>query len=216
MMKGLITRKIGMTRVFQPDGAVVAATELRVEPNTVIRLRTRDKDGYDAVVLGVGGKKWKTRKGKEHVRYRAMKEFMLESLDGVSVGSMFDASSIPAKSLVTITGFSKGKGFQGVMKRHGFAGGPATHGSHFKREPGSIGMRNKPGKIFKGHRMAGRMGGDRITLKHRSVVWSDSGSGVIAIGGAVPGARGSLVYVTVEAAPPDEKKQGGVSSASSK
>jgi large subunit ribosomal protein L3 len=187
-----------MSRIFLDNGDCVPVTYLTVEPNTVVRIKRKEKDGYDAVVLGVGAKTWKTRKGKELVRFMHQKEWQVESLDGMEQGKTLTLELIPAESLVTICGTGKGKGFQGVMKRHHFGGGPATHGSHFKREPGSVGMRTKPGRILKGHRMAGRMGGEQVTLKHRMVMALDPEKNVIAVSGPVPGPRGSAVYLTVE------------------
>ena len=201
MSSGLIARKVGMSRVFLPTGEAVPVTYLSVEPNVVVRTKTKEKDGYNAVVLGIGAKKWKTRKGKEHTRYRVQKEWQVESLDGLEQGKNLTAETLPAETLITITGISKGKGFQGVMRRHGFAGGPATHGSHFKREPGSVGMRQQPGRIFKGHRMAGHMGNEQITIKHREIITSDAEKGVIGVKGPVPGPNGATVFLTKEASP---------------
>jgi large subunit ribosomal protein L3 len=198
MSTGLIARKLGMSRVFLPTGEAVAVTYLQVEPNTIIRTKTADKDGYNAVVLGIGAKQWKTRKGKEHTRFAFQKEWRVESLEGLEAGKTVTAEIVPAESFVTITSISKGKGFQGVVKRHHFAGGPASHGSHFKREPGSVGMRARPGRIFKGHRMAGHMGNERVTIRHRPVVTVDAERGVIAVKGPVPGPNGAAVYVTKE------------------
>ena len=103
--------------------------------------------------------------------------------------------------MVTINGVSKGKGFQGVVRRHGFGGGPASHGSHFKREPGSIGMRTDPGRVFKGHPMAGHMGLETLTLKHRAIIVSDSDKNLVAVKGPVPGPAGSHVFLTLESSP---------------
>lgn len=200
MSSGLIARKIGMSRVFLPTGEAIPVTYLAVEPNIVIRTKTKAKDGYDAVVLGIGGKKWKTRKGNEHVRYAFQKEWKVDSLDGLEPGKSITAE-ILADASVTVSGTSKGKGFQGVVRRHHFAGGPATHGSHFKREPGSVGMRQQPGRIFKGHRMAGHMGNETVTVRNRSVVNVDLEKGVIAIKGPIPGSNGSAVYLTKESSP---------------
>jgi large subunit ribosomal protein L3 len=199
-MAGLIARKLGMSRVFL-DGAATPVTYLRVEPNTVVRMKSKEKDGYNAVVLGVGPKIVKTRKGKEHRRFSVMKEWRIESIDGMAAGSLVTVETIPEKSLVTVTGVSKGKGFQGVVKRHKFAGGPGSHGSHFKREPGSVGMREIPGRIHKGKRMAGRMGGDTVTVHGRSVMICDKENGVIAVKGPIPGPNGSPVYLTIETLP---------------
>jgi len=199
MSSGLIAKKVGMSRVFLPTGEAVPVTYLSIEPNIVVRTKTKLKDGYDAIVLGIGSKMWKSRKGKENVRYAKQKEWKVESLDGLDAGTELKADQLEENSLVTITGTSKGKGFQGVMRRHGFAGGPATHGSHFKREPGSIGMRNKPGRVFKGHPMAGHMGDETITIQHRPVMVVDTAKGVIAIKGPIPGPNGSTVFITKEA-----------------
>jgi large subunit ribosomal protein L3 len=197
-MKGIIAKKIGMSRVFRENGEEIPVTYLLVEPNTVVRTREKGRDGYDAVVLGVGAKRWKTRKGLEHTRYSLEKEFVVDSLEGIEIGTSVTAECIPAESLVTVVGVSKGKGFAGVIKRHNFSGGPWTHGSHHHREPGSVGMCAKPGRVLKGKRLPGRMGKDQITLKHRSVVLSDPKEGVIAIKGPVPGASGSAVILQLE------------------
>ncbi len=200
-MSGLIARKVGMSRAFLPTGESVPVTYLRIEPNIVVRTKTTEKDGYNAVVLGIGARAWKTRKGAERVRYARQKEWKVESLDGLEPGKTLSAETIPADSMVTVQGTSKGKGFQGVMKRHHFGGGPASHGSHFKREPGSVGMRTDPGRILKGHPMAGHMGLDTVTVKHLPVISVDGAEGVIAVKGPVPGPNGSIVYVTAEVAP---------------
>ncbi len=200
-MIGLIARKVGMSRIFSATGESMPVTYLSIEPNTIVRTKSKEKDGYDAVVLGVGAKPWKSRKGKDNVRYARQKEWKVDSLDGMEPGKMLTSELLPTESIVTITSVSKGKGFQGVMRRHHFAGGPASHGSHFKREPGSIGMRTDPGRILKGHRMAGHMGNEQVTLQHRPVVASDSAKGIIAIKGPVPGPNGAIVFVTKEATP---------------
>ena len=176
-------------------------TYLHVEPNIVVRTKTEEKDGYNAIVLGMVPKMWKSRKGKEHTRFMYQKEWRVPSLDGFSAGSELNIEEFTTEGTVTICGTSKGKGFQGVMKRHGFAGGPASHGSHFKREPGSIGMRTTPGRVLKGHHMAGRMGGDTLTLAHRPIVAVDSAKHIIAVRGPVPGPSGAIVYVTNEESP---------------
>ena len=200
-MLGLITKKIGMSRVFQEDGTAVPVTYLQVEPNTVVRTRQKDRDGYDAVVLGVGAKKWRTRKGKEHTKYQTEKEFIVDSLDGIEIGSQISVDSIPVESLVTVVGTSKGKGFSGVIKRWNFSRGPETHGSHHHREPGSIGMCDMPGKVLKGKKMPGRMGVDQVTLKSRIVITSDVKQGLLAVKGPIPGPNGSTVFLRIESLP---------------
>ncbi len=199
-MSGLIARKLGMSRVFL-DGAAVAVTYLQVEPNVIVRMKNAEKDGYNAIILGIGLKTVKTRKGNELKKYSFQKEWRVESLEGLTTGKEITVESIPAKTLVTVTGVSKGKGFQGTIKRHHFGGGPASHGSHFKREPGSVGMREMPGRIHKGKRMAGHMGSEQITVHSRPVVVCDTEKGVLAIKGPVPGPNGSAVYLTVESQP---------------
>ena len=201
MAPGLIARKVGMSRVFLPSGEVAAVTYLRVEPNVVVRTKTKEKDGYNAVVLGTGAKNWKTRKGKELTRYSVQKEWQVDSTDGLEKGKTLTAEAMPVESLVSIVGISKGKGFQGVVRRYHFAGGPASHGSHFKREPGSVGMRGDPGKILKGHHMAGQMGHDQVTIKHRPVLVCDTENGIIGVKGPIPGPNGAAVYVTLEPSP---------------
>lgn len=201
MSNGLIARKLGMSRIFLQTGEAVPVTYLSIEPNIVVRTKTKEKDGYNAVILGVGAKEWKSRKGKEHVRYARQKEWRVESLEGLEPGKQVTSELFPAESIVTISSVSKGKGFQGVMRRHHFAGGPGSHGSHFKREPGSVGMRTQPGRILKGHRMAGHMGHERVTLQHRPIVSVDLQKGIIAVKGPVPGPNGSIVYVTKESVP---------------
>jgi large subunit ribosomal protein L3 len=198
-MIGVIAKKVGMSRAFLPTGEAIPVTYLQIEPNVVVRTKTEAKDGYNAVVLGIGAKQWKSRKGKENTRYSMQKEFRVESLDGFEPGKSITAEVLPEESMVTVEGTSKGKGFQGVVRRHGFHGGPRTHGSHFKREPGSVGMRADPGRIFKGHRMAGHMGDDKMTIKHRAVIVSDVEKNIIAIKGPVPGPQGAHVFLTLEA-----------------
>jgi large subunit ribosomal protein L3 len=199
-MIGVIAKKVGMSRAFLPTGEAIAVTYLEIEPNIVVRIKNKDKDGYDAVVLGIGAKKWKSRKGKENVRYQLQKEFIVDSIGDYQPGKTITAELLPLESMVTIEGTSKGKGFQGVVRRHHFGGGPASHGSHFKREPGSIGMRTDPGRIFKGRRMAGHMGFENMTIKHRAVIVNDAPKNLIAVKGPVPGPNGAHVYLTLEEA----------------
>jgi large subunit ribosomal protein L3 len=199
-MIGVIAKKVGMSRAFLASGEAVAVTYLEVQPNIVIRTKTKEKDGYDAVVLGIGAEEWKSRKGKTNTKYSVQKEFKVDSLDGFETGKTVTAEVLPTESMVTVEGVSKGKGFQGVVKRHGFHGGPKSHGSHFKREPGSIGMRTDPGRIFRGHKMAGHMGLDKMTLKHRAVIVNDTQKNIVAVKGPVPGAPGAHVFLTLESA----------------
>ncbi len=197
-MIGLIAKKIGMSRAFLPTGEAVAVTYLEIMPNKIVRTKSKDKDGYDAIVLGIGAKNWKSRKGIEHTRYGVQKEFKVESLDGMDAGKELTVDQMPIDSMVSVEGITKGKGFAGTVKRHKFHGGPMSHGSHFKREPGSIGMRADPGRIFKGKRMAGHMGLEQMTIKHRAVIINDTAKNLIAIKGPVPGPNGAHVFLTLE------------------
>jgi len=201
MCKGLIAKKIGMSRVFLESGEAVPVTYLQVEPNIVVRVKTEEKDGYNAVVLGVGPKKWKTRKGKEHTRFANQKEWQVGSLEGLNPGTQVTAEAIPVDSVVTVTGTSKGKGFQGVVKRYGFKGGPKSHGAHGKRRPGSIGMCAFPGRVFKGKKMPGQMGNQNVTLHKRPIVVCDPEKGILGVKGPVPGPVGTSVFITIESTP---------------
>lgn len=203
MVPGLIVTKVGMSRVFLESGESVPVTYCRVDPNIVVRTKNKEKDGYNAVVLGTRPWVLKTRKGKEHTKFKTEKEWRVESLEGFEQGKAFTAKDFPEKGgVVMVSGISKGKGFQGVVRRHHFAGGPQTHGSHFKREPGSVGMREYPGRILRGHRMAGHMGTKHMTLSHRAVVTCDPEKGVIGIKGPLPGSRGMELFITLESTVP--------------
>lgn len=199
-MIGVIAKKLGMSRVFRETGEAVAVTYLEVSPNIVVRTKTKDKDGYVAVVLGTEPKNWKTGNGKELTRYKVQKEWQVESLDGYEPGTKLTVEMLPVDATVSVTAISKGKGFQGVVKRFHFGGGPGSHGSHFKREPGSIGMRTDPGKIFRGRAMAGHMGLEQITVKNRAVLVSDLSKNLVGISGPVPGPNGATVFLTLESA----------------
>jgi len=192
-----------MSRVFLENGDAVPVTYLLVEPNTVIRVKTEEKDGYNAVVLGVKPKKWRTRKGKEHTRYGTMKEWRVESLEGLEPGKQLTCEKFVPESRVSVCGVSKGKGFQGVIKRHNFKSGPATHGSHHHRQTGSIGMCEFPGRVMKGKKMPGRMGNDSVTLHDRTVLVCDTEKGVIGVKGPIPGPNGASVYLTLESSSSD-------------
>jgi large subunit ribosomal protein L3 len=135
-MIGLIAKKIGMSRAFLPTGEAVAVTYLEIQPNKVVRTKSKQKDGYDAVVLGIGEKQWRTRKGAEHTRFGVQKEFRVDSLDGMDAGKEITVDQMPVDSFVSVEGITKGKGFAGVMKRHKFHGGPKSHGSrsHLQRK----------------------------------------------------------------------------------
>ena len=195
MPKGLIAKKIGMSRVFLASGEAIPVTYLLVEPNVIVRTKTKERDGYDAVVLGVKPRVVRTRKGKEHTKYRFQKEWKVETLEGLLPGGEVKADAIPAESRVSVCGVSKGKGFQGVVKRYHFTRGPMSHGSHHHREPGSVGMREKPGRILKGKRMPGHMGARRHTEVGLKVVKVDAGRNLLFVRGAVPGPMRGILEV---------------------
>jgi large subunit ribosomal protein L3 len=206
MTVGLIARKAGMTQVFQPDGTMVAVSVLEVTPNVVTRLRTSERDGYAALQLGAAGGRKQTKpvagqlKGnKAAAAVGTLREFRVgseEDLGAFELGQQLAVGDVFAEGdLVDVTGVSKGKGFAGHVKRHGFRRGPTTHGSDHHREPGSIGPGTTPGRVYKGLRMAGHMGDERVTTKKLRVVRTDGEKNLLLVRGSVPGARGSLILV---------------------
>ncbi|MFA7682519.1 MAG: 50S ribosomal protein L3 [Candidatus Peribacteraceae bacterium] len=198
MSAGLIAKKVGMSRLFLDNGEAVAVTYLHVEPNIVVRVKTQERDGYNAIVLGIGAKQWKSRKGKENTRYTLQKEWQVESLEGFEAGKELTAGTISTESVVSIMGVSKGKGFQGVIKRHGFHGGPGSHGSHSHRRPGSVGMCAFPGHIIKGKKLPGQTGHATVTIQRRPVIAVDPVKGLVCVKGPVPGPSGAPIFLTIE------------------
>jgi len=199
MSIGLIGRKVGMTQIFQDDGTMVAVSVLAVEPNTVTRLRTSARDGYTAVQLGIEATKRlsKPERGqlKDLPSVSTIREFRVDEVDAYQVGQRLDVSLFEPGDLVDVTGVSKGKGFAGHVKRHHFKRGPKTHGSDHHREPGSIGPGTTPGRVYKGLRMAGHMGDERVTVKKLRIVRADTDRNLLLVKGAVPGARNALILV---------------------
>ncbi|HZL33233.1 MAG TPA: 50S ribosomal protein L3 [Verrucomicrobiae bacterium] len=200
MSIGLIGRKVGVTQVFQADGTMVAVSVVAVEPNTVTRLRTTERDGYTAVQLGAEPSKRlsKPESGqlKDLPKVAKIREFRVDGLDGYTVGQQIGLGDLFAEGdLVDITGVSKGKGFAGHIKRHHFHRGPKTHGSDHHRAPGSIGPGTTPGRVYKGMKMAGHMGDERVTVKKVRVVRMDSERNLILVKGSVPGPRNALILV---------------------
>ena len=200
MSIGLIGRKVGMTQVFQDDGTMVAVSVLSIEPNVVTRLRTPDRDGYTAVQIGteVSKKLNKPDTGqlKDLPKVATIREFRVDSVDDLAVGqSIALADMFTAGDLVDVTGISKGKGFAGHIKRHNFHRGPTTHGSDHHRAPGSIGPGTTPGRVYRGLKMAGHMGDERVTIKKVRVVRADLDRNLLLVKGSLPGARGGLIIV---------------------
>jgi large subunit ribosomal protein L3 len=200
MSIGLIGRKVGMTQVFQADGTMVAVSVLEVAPNTVTKLRTAERDGYTAVQIGAEPVKKLTKPEagqlKDLPKLATIREFRVEDLGGFEVGQTLAVTDMfAAGDLVDVTGVSKGKGFGGVIKRHHFRRGPKTHGSDHHRAPGSIGPGTTPGRVYKGLRMAGHMGDERVTTKKLKVVRTDAEKNLLLVKGSLPGGRGSLILV---------------------
>ena len=197
---GLIGRKVGMTQVFQDDGTMVAVSVLAIEPNTVTQLRTPERDGYTAVQVGTEVSKRlnkpETGQLKDLPKVATIREFRVDSVDDVTVGQVFSIGDLfEAGDLVDVTGVSKGKGFAGVIKRHNFHRGPQTHGSDHHRAPGSIGPGTTPGRVYRGLKMAGHMGDERVTVKKVRVVRTDPDRNLLLVKGSLPGARGGLILV---------------------
>jgi large subunit ribosomal protein L3 len=197
---GLIGRKVGMTQVFQDDGTMVAVSVLAIEPNTVTKLRTPERDGYTAVQIGteVSKKLNKPETGqlKDLPKVATIREFRVDSIDDVTVGQVFSIGDLfEAGDMVDVTGVSKGKGFAGVIKRHNFHRGPQTHGSDHHRAPGSIGPGTTPGRVYRGLKMSGHMGSERVTIKKVRVVRTDPDRNLLLVKGSLPGARGGLITV---------------------
>ncbi len=202
-MKFLIGTKVEMVQYFTEDGKVVPSTVIATGPATVTQVKTKAKDGYDAIQIGWGEQK-KERQTKPflgHVKelgsFRYVKEYRSKNgqLPEVKVGDVIEMSQFQAGDTVRVTGTSKAKGFQGVVKRHGFAGGPRTHGQkHSEREPGSIGGGLRT-RVPKGMRMAGRTGGDIVTVQNLKIVDVDTANNLLVVKGAIPGRRGTVVSI---------------------
>lgn len=199
-MKFLIARKDRMTQLFDEQGVVHAGTILKVGPTTVTQVKTKEgKDGYGAVQVGFEvQKKERTHKAQREAKsFKVLKEYKVENPTDFAVGSDIMLETFSVGDEVRVVGTSKGKGFAGVVKRHGFHGGRRSHGQkHSEREAGSIGGGGRAGgRVAKGMRMAGRLGGERVTVKSLKVLHIDPKAGEIIISGAVPGVRGSLVEI---------------------
>ena len=199
MTIGLIGRKVGMTQVFQDDGTMIPVSVVAISPNTVTRLRTPERDGYTAVQIGVEPSKKLTKPEagqlKDLPKVAVIREFRVEDASGYEVGQTLDVSFFEAGDVIDVTGTSKGKGFAGTIKRHNFKRGPKTHGSDHHREPGSIGPGTTPGRVYRGSRMAGHMGHERVTVKKLQVVRADTERNLLLVRGSVPGAPNALVLV---------------------
>lgn len=201
MIQGMIGRKLGMTQIFDESGVVHPVTVIELGPNVVTQVRTAEKDGYEAVQLGFGIDK---RLNKPEQGHRKASGFMSDTLrevkaDDVSqfeVGQQIKADAFAAGELIDVTGTSKGRGFQGGVKRHGFSGGPKTHGQSDRlRAPGSIGASATPGRVLKGMKMAGHMGHERVTIMNLRVLRVDTERNLLLVQGSVPGPNKGIVMV---------------------
>lgn len=191
-MSGILGKKLGMTRIFQEDGHVIPITVVQCEPNTVVQIKTIEKDGYPAIVLGFLKRKKQTKTKK----FYHLKEFRVEDPSKYTKGAEVTVKDFEGvEEVAKVTAVSKGKGYQGVIKRHHFSRGPETHGSHHHREPGSIGARAKPGRVEVGKEMPGQMGFDQVTIKHIKIAHLDTAQNLIGLRGAVPGPIGGLVII---------------------
>ena len=199
MSIGVIGRKVGMTQVFLPDGSMVPVSVVAVEPNLVTAVRTPERDGYAAVQLGTEERKRLSKPRLGHLKelppLGTLREFRVEDVSDYVIGQVLDVGLFEAGELVHVSGVTKGKGFAGTVKRHGFGRGPETHGSDSHRQPGSIGQGTTPGRVWKGKKMAGRMGGARRTVQRLEVVRIDAERNVLLIRGSVPGAHNALLLV---------------------
>jgi large subunit ribosomal protein L3 len=205
MINGLIGKKVGMTQVFSPDGRVVPVTILQVGPCLVTQVKTKDRDGYSAVQLGFvepTSNKRVTRPLLKHLEkanvppLRYLREFSLQDEQAkIEPGHRFKVDVFEGQKTVDVIGISRGKGFAGVIKRHHFRGGAATHGSMFHRAPGSIGGSSFPSRVFPGMRAAGQMGHQQVTLRNLTVVEIDPENNLMLVQGAVPGVPGSYVMI---------------------
>jgi large subunit ribosomal protein L3 len=202
-MAGLIGRKLGMTRLFADDGSVVPVSVIEAAPNTVARIRTVEKDGYAALQLGSGTARRSTKPvagqfkhlPKDQQHPKDVREVRVDDVEGFEVGQQIGVDLFEAGELVDVVGVSKGHGFTGVIARHHFRRGPKSHGSDHHRAPGSIGAGTYPGRVWKGTRMPGHMGDERVTVKKLTVVKVDTERNLILVRGAVPGARNGLLLV---------------------
>jgi large subunit ribosomal protein L3 len=199
---GILGKKLGMTQIYKEDGTAIPVTVVQAGPCLVVQRKTAATDGYEAVQLGLveEGRKIKVGQPREgHFKragvapMRRVVEFKVGADDEVKPGDQVKASVFAVDDYVDVVGSSKGKGFQGVMKRHGFRGGRATHGSMFHRAPGSIGSSAFPSRVFPGLRLPGRMGGERVTVKNLKVVKVDEENNLLYLKGAVPGAKDSFL-----------------------
>ena len=200
MVSGIIGRKLGMTQLFKEDGKMEAVTAIEAGPCVVIQVKTADKDGYNAVQLGFGETKRLKSAEVGHLKglgdFRYLREFRVDDKETAKVGDKLDVSVFKVGDKVNVTGVTKSKGYAGVVKRHGFHGGPKTHGqSDRHRHPGAIGSTTYPGRVWKGLRMSGHMGGANITIRGLEVRGADTERNLLLVKGALPGSKKGLLLI---------------------
>ena len=201
-MKGILGKKLGMTQILTEEGIVVPVTVVEAGPNVVTQVKTVEKDGYNAIQVGFEDAKEKSlnkpQKGHlaaANVLKKHLKEFRVDAVEEFTVGQEIKADLFAAGEKIDVTGTSKGKGFQGPIKRHGQSRGPESHGSRYHRRPGSMGACSFPGRVFKNKKLAGHMGSVKVTVQNLEVVRVDADKNLILVKGAIPGPKGSMVTI---------------------
>lgn len=201
-MKGILGKKLGMTQIFTEEGIVVPVTVVEAGPNVVTQVKTVEKDGYNAIQVGFEDAKEKSlnkpQKGHlaaANVLKKHLKEFRVDAVEEFTVGQEIKADLFAAGEKIDVTGTSKGKGFQGPIKRHRQSRGPESHGSRYHRRPGSMGACSFPGRVFKNKKLAGHMGSVKVTVQNLEVVKVDADKNLILVKGAIPGPKGSMVTI---------------------
>ena len=201
-MKGILGKKLGMTQIFTEEGIVVPVTVVEAGPNVVTQVKTVEKDGYNAIQVGFEDAKEKSlnkpQKGHlaaANVLKKHLKEFRVDAVEEFTVGQEIKADLFAAGEKIDVTGTSKGKGFQGPIKRHGQSRVPESHGSRYHRRPGSMGACSFPGRVFKNKKLAGHMGSVKVTVQNLEVVRVDADKNLILVKGAIPGPKGSMVTI---------------------
>ena len=204
MIEGLIGKKVGMTQTFDEKGNVIPVTVITAGPCTVIQKKNQEKDGYSAIQIGLMDEKESKKMNKPQTGHfvragipptKTLREFRCGPEDEIKEGDQFFVDIFEAGEKVHVVGLSKGKGFAGVMKRWGFKGGKATHGSMFHRRPGSVGASASPSRVFKGTKLPGHMGHERVTVQNLTVVETDRDKNLLVLKGAVPGATGGYLLI---------------------
>jgi len=200
MTKGILGKKVGMTQIFTESGEFIPVTVIEATPNVVLQVKTVETDGYEAVQVGFDDKRevLSNKPAKGHVAKAdtAPKRFIREfkNIEGLEVGQEITVEQFEAGDVVDVTGTTKGKGFQGAIKRHGQSRGPMAHGSRYHRRPGSMGP-VAPNRVFKGKNLAGRMGGNRVTVQNLEVIKVMPENNLLLVKGSIPGAKGSIVLI---------------------